>query len=50
MSMLNYTGIVENAALCTVNLLIPRIMRYEDISAFLPIKNQLSGNRNFNTT
>ena len=34
----------------TVNLLIPRIMRYEDISAFLPIKNQLSGNRNFNTT
>ena len=34
----------------TMNLLIPRIMRYEDIRAFLPIKNQLSGNRNFNTT
>ena len=33
----------------TVNLLIPRIMRYEDIRAFLPVKNQLSGNRNFNT-
>ena len=41
---------VPKRILHTVNLLIPRIMRYEDIRAFLPVKNQLSGNRNFNTT
>ena len=46
----NYSFYHPRSVGYTVNLLIPRIMRYEDISAFLPKKNQLSGNRNFNTT